>query len=161
VHDAGGNLESVVAVRLAPDADGAWKPDGTVYVRPVTQENLRVPPLRRIVVAVAASEGLQASLTARLDDAVPDPGSNDFLKALSGYVHPELPSLTRPTGRTLSDEFYAAVADRYRDAAARGLSPRSAIATAADVSTDVAGRWVREARKRGLLPATDPGKVSV
>jgi hypothetical protein len=62
------------------------------------------------------------------------------------------------SGRLPVGEFYAAVADRYRDAAARGLSPRTAIATAADVSTDVAGRWVREARKRGLLPATDPGK---
>jgi hypothetical protein len=41
------------------------------------------------------------------------------------------------------------------------LNPRSAIAEAAKVSTDVAGRWVREARKRGFLPATDPGKVSV
>jgi hypothetical protein len=160
VHDAGGNLESV-AVRLAPDVDGNWWPVGSLYVEPLTQENLRLLPLRRILIAVAASPGLRESLTARLDEVIPDTGSVEFKQALSGYVHPELPPLERPAGRNLSDEFYAAVADRYRDAAARGLSPRSAIATAADVSTDVAGRWVREARKRGLLPATNPGKVSV
>jgi len=67
--------------------------------------------------------------------------------------------LKRPAGRNLPDEFYATVAERYRDAAGRGLSPRAAIAEAAGVSADVAGRWVRQARKRGYLPPTEPGKV--
>ena len=110
--------------------------------------------------AVAASEGLRERLVAGLDKEAPEPGP-ELLKALSGFVHPEFPPLERPEGRNLPDEFYATVADRYRDAAARGLNPRSAIAEAAEVSTDVAGRWVREARKRGFLPATEPGKVKV
>jgi len=156
----GGGLESIVAVRLAQDPDGNWGPDGALYVLPPTQEKLRALPLRRIVMAVAASEGLRERLAARLDEEVPEPGP-ELLRALSGYVQPELPPLERPTARNLPDEFYTTVADRYRDAAARGLNPRSAIAAAASVSNDVAGRWVREARKRGYLPPTEPGKVKV
>jgi hypothetical protein len=155
-------LESVVAVRLRPDPEGNWQPDGTLLVQPMTQETLRKLPLRRILLAVAASPGLREGLMARLDQEVPELGSDEFKQTvLSGYVHPELQPLKRPKGRNLSDEFYATVAERYRDAAARGLSPRTAISEAASVSTDVAGRWVREARKRGLLPPTTPGKVNV
>jgi hypothetical protein len=155
-----GQLESVVAVRLER-VGGEWLPDGALYVLPLEPEVLRVLPLRRIVAAVAASEPLQQALAARIDEEVPVVGSVKFRQKLSGYSHPELPRLTRPAGRNLSDDFYAAVADRYREAVGRGLNPRSAIAAAADVSNDVAGRWVREARKRGLLAATEPGKVSV
>jgi hypothetical protein len=159
-RDERGQLESIVAVRLRPDADGNWGPDGALYVMPPTQEKLRALPLRRIVMAVAASEGLRERLAEGFDKKAPPPG-DDLLKALSGFVHPEFPLLERPEGRNLPDEFYATVADRYRDAFARGLNPRSAIAEAASVSTDVAGRWVREARKRGFLPPTEPGKARV
>ena len=66
----------------------------------------------------------------------------------------------RPAGRNLSDEFYATVGEAYRVAVERGEAPRTTIAESAGVSTEVAGRWVRQARKRGYLPATEPGKVS-
>ena len=162
VRDAAGEIESVVALRLAPDAEGNWQPDGTLHVHPLAQETLRVLPLRRIVLAVAASPGLRENLMARLGEAVPEPGSVEFKQALAGYLTPELPPLERPARRNLPDEFYATVAaERYRDAAARGLTPRTAIAESASVSTEVAGRWVREARKRGFLPTTEPGKVRV
>jgi hypothetical protein len=160
VFGSDGRLASVIAVQLE-QVDDEWKLDGALYVAPLAQEVLRALPLRRIVAAVAASEPLRQQLEARIDEDVPKVGSDAFRKALSGYPHPELPLLQRPAGRNLSDEFYAAVADRYRDAVARGLNPRSAIASAADVSNDVAGRWVREARKRGFLPPTEPGKVGV
>jgi hypothetical protein len=156
-----GDLESVIALRLKQDAEGVWQPEGTFYLLPVTPERIRSIPLRRILIAVAASEALRSGLAARQDEDVPEPGSDDFHRALGGFIHPELPRLERPATRNLPDEFYAAVADRYRDAAARGLNPRRAIADAADVSTDVAGRWVREARKRDLLPPTKTGKVAV
>lgn len=158
---APGKLESYVAVRFARDAEGEWGPDGTLFVYPPTQEKLRTIPLRRIVLAVRANEGLRERLAAKLDQVTPEAGSADFWKALTGFPQPELPPIERPAGRKLSDEFYATVAERYRDAAARGLNPRTAIADAASVSTDVAGRWVREARKRAFLPPTQPGKVGV
>jgi transposase len=53
-----------------------------------------------------------------------------------------------------------AVGEAYRVAVQRGESPRTTIAESAGVSNEVAGRWVRQARKRGYLPATEPGKVS-
>jgi hypothetical protein len=63
-------------------------------------------------------------------------------------------------GRRLDDDWYAKVGATYIAAKDRGLKPRMAIAELAGVSTDVAGRWIYEARKRGHLPPTRPGRVS-
>jgi hypothetical protein len=156
-----GEIERVW-LRLQLDRPGNWQLQGALYVDGLTPENVRTLPLRRILAAVAASPHLRRELTARLDQSTSDPGSGEFRKSFSGFVHPEPAlKLERPAGYRLSDDFYGAVAEAYRTALARGLNPRPAIAEAADVSTDVAGRWVREARKRGLLPATTPGKVGV
>lgn len=158
-----GGLAEVVFLRLAPGGDdGIWAPEGTLYVPSLTPEKLRTIPLRRILAAVAASEALRNDLGARLDEPTPEPGPAGFLEPFSGLVHPEPPPLgvlKRPPGRRLTDDFYAAVAEKYRTATTRGLNPRAAIAEAAGTSTDVAGRWVREARKRRYLPPTTPGKV--
>ncbi|MGH2934980.1 MAG: hypothetical protein ACRDL2_10775 [Gaiellaceae bacterium] len=153
-------------IRLAPAADETWAPTGELYMPGVTAESIRKVPLRRILLAVNATDELRRDLEKRLDDEVPAIGSSAFLKACTGYVHKEPEQrplaplvLERPAGRYLSDAFYARVAETYKTAVERGEKPRSAIAAAASVSSEVAGRWVREARKRELLPATEPGKV--
>jgi len=149
-----------VHLRLWRDDDGRWRPQGTLFVNP---EHLQRIPMRRILLAVAASESLREKLASRLGDEVPgDPGSEAFMRAFDDFVVPEPPpvALKRPKGRNLSDEFYKAVADAYRVALERSEAPRTAIAESAGVSNEVAGRWVRQARKRGYLPATEPGKVS-
>lgn len=147
-------------VRLTRRRDGEWVPQGTLYVPGIAPETLRSLPLRRILLAVGADESLRRDLEARLNDDVPEVGTNEFHAAFAGFVHPEPPlTLERPRGRKLADDFYEKVADAYRAATARGLRPRTAIAETAGVTTDVAGRWVREARKRGLLPPTSPGRV--
>ena len=86
--------------------------------------------------------------------------TTEFLKAFDGFVVPEALKIVRPAGRNLSDEFYARVAEAYLAALENGLGPRRTIAESAGVSNEVAGRWVRQARKRGYLPETEPGKVS-
>jgi hypothetical protein len=147
-------------VRLWQDEEGNWSPQGALYVPGVTPETLRAVPLNRIVLAVNATEALRADLARRLNETAPDVGTKEFWAAFTGFIHDEPPlKLERPKGRRLSDEFFAQVAETYRGAMMRGLPPRTAIAEAAGTSTDVAGRWVREARKRNLLPPTRQGKV--
>jgi hypothetical protein len=69
--------------------------------------------------------------------------------------------IERPPGRRLDDSFYQRIGVVYRQAVGRGMKPRQAIAEAASVSPDVAGRWIYQARKRGLIPKTSAGKVTV
>jgi hypothetical protein len=68
--------------------------------------------------------------------------------------------LSVPAGRGYPDDFYERVADAYRAAFRRGVRPVNAIATEANVPRSTAGRWVKEARRRGLLgQAPAPGKA--
>jgi hypothetical protein len=157
-----GELEEVY-LRWRRADDGAWKPQGTLYAPPLSPEKLRTIPLRRILAAAEASGTFRNDLKRKLDEPAPEPGSSEFDEEFAtGWAHDEpkpLPKLKRPRGRRLPDDFYAAVADLYREAAARGLNPRTTVAEQAGTSTEVAGRWVREARKRGQLPPTAPGKA--
>jgi hypothetical protein len=148
-------------IRLKPTADQEWIPTGELFVADLTPQLLRDIPLRRILLAVAASDALRTRLARRLKQRVPA-DSEALFRAFEGYAidEPEL-ELRRPAGRYLSKEFYAEVARFYRSAVERGLKPRKAIAEAAGVSNEVAGRWIRQARKQDLLPATEPGKVGV
>jgi hypothetical protein len=142
--------------------EGTWVPDGTLYAPPLSPEKLRAIPLRRILLAAEASGTFRSDLERKLDERAPEPGPELRAALETGWVHDEpkpLPKLKRPRGRRLTDDFYAAVADLYREAAARGLNPRTTVAEQAGTSTEVAGRWVREARKRGQLPPTAPGKA--
>lgn len=128
----------------------------------MTPELLRVVPLRRIELAVSASHSISSALVQRLEEESPPLGSSDFYAAFSGYMTSEPIKLERPKTHRLDDDWYRRVADAYRQAVERGLNPRAAIADAAGVSRDVAGRWIAEARKpsRGFLPKTKPGMVT-
>jgi hypothetical protein len=150
-----------VWIRLRSTGAGTWEPTGELYLPGITPEGLRLVPLRRILLAIGADPVLRTRLAARYEEPIPAVGSIEFLGSFNGYVRAECAlQLERPRGRYLSHEFYASVAETYRGAVERGLKPRKAIADAAGVSNEVAGKWVREARKRDLLPPTAPGKVS-
>ena len=143
------------------DEDGAWVAGG-LYLHSPKPDDLRAAPLRRIELAVNAHKGISDAVRRRLRERTAEPGTADFFRSFTGYVKQAEPPLVlrRPKGKALNDAWYQEVADVYRAAAARGLRPRVAIADAAGVSRDVAGRWVYEARKRGFLPPTDAGKVT-
>lgn len=141
-------------------ADGHWKTIALFCLEP-TPEALRSLPLHRIEVAANAGGSISEQLAARLDEPPPTIGSAEFREAFSGWVQPEPAlELRRPPGRRLDDDWYVKVGATYIAAKDRGLKPRTAIAELAGVSTDVAGRWIYEARKRGHLPPTRPGRVS-
>jgi len=146
-------------IRFVPVGED-WQPT-TLFHWPLTAELVRRFPLHRIEIAVNADDRLSAALAARYDEPIDEPGTERFVTAFTGYGHVPEPEITlkRPSGRRLPDEWYAQVAVAYTMASARSLKPRKAIAEAAGVSLDVAGRWIYEARKRGLLPATRPGRV--
>jgi hypothetical protein len=139
--------------------DDRWRAVALFCLEPT--ETLRSVPLHRIEVAANAGGAISKELAARLDESPPEIGSAEFEAAFGGWVQPEPPlELTRPLGRRLDDDWYAKVGATYVAAKEQGLKPRTKIAELAGVSTDVAGRWVYEARKRGHLPPTRPGRVS-
>lgn len=66
--------------------------------------------------------------------------------------------LLRPD-RTGPEEFYARVAAAYVEFAALSKAPAKMIAAEAGVPLTTAHRWVREARRRGFLPAGRKGRA--
>ena len=57
----------------------------------------------------------------------------------------------------LTDEFLGQIADIYRHANRTGQHEIVAVIKATGAPGSTASRWVKEARKRGLLPPTRPG----
>ena len=63
-------------------------------------------------------------------------------------------------GRKRPDSFYQRAADEYTRLVADGdRSPAQTIAAANDVPVTTAHRWIKEARRRGFLPAGRPGRA--
>lgn len=77
--------------------------------------------------------------------------------AIAGPARSREP-LTRPDGSD-PEEFYARVADAYREFAPQVRYPAIKMAEEADVPVTTVHRWIREARRRGKLPAGRKGKV--
>lgn len=63
-----------------------------------------------------------------------------------------------PEGRDYGDGFYRKVAWVYGTLARRVRNPVAMIAKANDTPLSTVQRWVREARRRGFLPAAQAGK---
>jgi hypothetical protein len=63
----------------------------------------------------------------------------------------QLPERALNGGR-YPDDFYGVVAATYHRAVLRRLAPAQTIAEANDVPVTTVHRWIREARRRGLLP---------
>lgn len=70
----------------------------------------------------------------------------------------EPPAVTAPEGR-LTDEFLKTVADAYLWMTVSGRHPAPSIAEMAKVPVSRVHRWVCEARKRGFLPPSRPGRA--
>jgi hypothetical protein len=66
--------------------------------------------------------------------------------------------LARPDGRD-PDDFYARVAEAYREYAPHTRAPAAEIAREAGVPATTAHRWIREARRRQFLPPGRKGKA--
>jgi hypothetical protein len=126
-----------------------------------TSELLRAIPVGRI-------EAVANAQLAAIDDAVveaphqrprrsvrPEPPGDDGWDAPA----PAASSPHQPAGRGRPDRFYADVATRYRELAQASRRPAADLATDHDVPVTTAHRWIKEARRRGYLPAGRPGKA--
>jgi hypothetical protein len=115
----------------------------TLVGDPLSAVGIRVP-LRELV--KEATE-----LVGEFDESVDDPVA--FMRALG-----EVTSRPEP-GKRLTDDWLERVAEVYRTALQNGLPATDAVATAFPISRSTAGRWVMEARRRGLLGEAIPGRA--
>jgi hypothetical protein len=129
-----------VQVRFEPRKDGRLRIVGLRLEGPVSAEALRSVPVGRIEAAANAQLTDLAPYRKRKTDArVPDVLRDN---AVRGYP----------------DAFYDSVAGAYRNLVATSKKPVSELAAANDVPVTTAQRWVKEARRRGLLAPGHPGK---
>ncbi|HKE74552.1 MAG TPA: hypothetical protein VKB57_13105 [Acidimicrobiales bacterium] len=141
-----------VRVRVGEGADGRLHLVELRVEGVLSAELLRSIPVGRI----------EAAANAQLHPSAASPFDGDWL---SGEAWPApdpavLPdALWRDAGGGYPDEFYDAVAVVYRRLAAASHRPVAELAGANDVPVTTAQRWVKEARRRGLLAPGRPGKA--
>ncbi|HET6953861.1 MAG TPA: hypothetical protein VFI47_26085 [Acidimicrobiales bacterium] len=142
--DAGPEGAPSVRVRIGEGDDGRLHLVEMRIGGPLSAELLRSIPLGRI--EAAANAQLHPTAAPGGDAPAPAPAS--------------LPADLRNNGvRGYPDAFYGAVALAYRHLAAATARPVAQLAAANGVPVTTAQRWVKEARRRGLLAPGRPGKA--
>ena len=127
-----------------------------------TSELLRTIPVGRIeatanaqltVVDAAVVPAPARRRRHRPDTGAPrPPAPND-----TGWEQP--PPGTPGTPRGRPDRFYADIAAEYQDQTRRSRRPAADLADRHGVPASTAHRWIKEARRRGLLAPGRPGKA--
>ena len=131
-----------VRVRVAEGGDGRLHVVDLHVEGVVSAELLRSIPIGRI--EAAANAQLHASASrARPRRSSATIAARLRTSAVRGYP----------------DAFYDAVASAYRALATSSPRPVAELAAANDVPVTTAQRWVKEARRRGLLAPGRPGKA--
>jgi len=131
--------DPTIKVRFEPDAEGRIRIAALQVDGPVSAGSLRSIPVGRIEAA--------ANAQLHLADATKRPKAKIAASLRSNAV------------QGYPDAFYDAVASVYRHLAGVSSRPVGEIADANDVPVTTAQRWVKEARRRGLLPPGSPGKA--
>ena len=157
--------EQLVHVRFHLADDGRLVPfEAYTVIKPpakaLTQAAMRDLPLNAVE-AAANGPALREELIERLDES--------FRLRWSGDHDPDTGRRRRrkPTGklpevegRKRPDDWYRRAADEYaRLVAAGDRAPAQTIAKANGVPPTTAHRWIKEARRRGFLPAGRPGRA--
>jgi hypothetical protein len=131
-----------------------WVVDEIRYALPrITARHLRDLPIGKIEVWVneLTHQGLVDVRAPKLSDAVqfgePEAGTLTWVDALP------------PAGkRVKGDEFYRRIGEIYGKAAHESTRPAVELAKVWEVPVTTVHRWIREARRRGHLPAAEPGR---
>ena len=133
---------AAVRVRLTRRDDGRLRIEGLQLDGYVSAEALRSIPVGRIEAAANAQLAHDGRPPRRrkTDARVPDALRSN---AVRGYP----------------DAFYDSIATAYRTLVATSSRPVAELAAANDVPVTTAQRWVKEARRRGLLAPGHPGKA--
>jgi hypothetical protein len=119
---------------------------------PLTATRLRKTALARMIEAAGSRAALKKD------------GSGigfAILRDKQGWLEAYRSEAHKPRrGQRLEDEHLAKVAEIYRDALATGRPPTQTVAEVMHTARPNAGRWVAEARRRGLLAqAPGPGRA--
>jgi hypothetical protein len=154
-----------VPARLQPRDDGwyEWIDDPPlavpVFVRLDEHEDGRLHAVALHVEGIVSAEVLRAIPIGRIEalaNALLHPHSADGGWRDIARLPDEL-LLADPRRRP--DEFYATVASTYRHLVSATAKPVVELAAANEVPRTTAHRWVKEARRRGLLAPGRPGKA--
>lgn len=152
-----------IRLLMRPDKTGRMRVDHLVASDGdgwVSADLLRAIPIARIEAAASMEPG-RTELLERIDrdGAKVQEQLHRFLPEQS----PEAPPLDRPSwplrlevpgdGRRLPDSFYEAVANAYAMASELSRRPAVVLAEENGVPTTTVHRWVKEARRRGLMAA--------
>ena len=119
----------------------------------LTSEGLRKVPVSRLVRDAALAAVHESPDSERSSPRALQVGRWARLYASDNPPH-------RPTGKRLDDAHYRRVAKIYEQARLAGADPVAAVKAHEFCSRSTAGRWVGEARERGFLAKTTPGKPS-
>jgi hypothetical protein len=143
-----------VLVRVGEGDDGRLHLVGMHVDGLLSAEALRSIPVGRIEAAANAQFHPSASVLDGEEESyvIATPGDR-------GPLPPLPPHLWRDVSGGYPDSFYGAVAAIYRKLAAASPRPVVEIAGANDVPVTTAQRWVKEARRRGLLAPGRAGKA--
>lgn len=158
-----------VAAKLVEQEDGRWVvTEMYLHGDRITATDLRnVQPARLEGLANAHKEMLKTRQTRRQrEPGEPEPTLAELKAGFEAanrlisetIVVPTRPRLTRPDG-TDPEAFYRSVAAAYREHLTTTRAPAAAMADEAEVPVATAHRWIREARKRGFLPAGEQGRA--
>jgi hypothetical protein len=149
-------IRGTVRIRFsAPEGERIRIAD--LYLSDLGAADLRRLPLGRLETAVNASHisrRLRASIAAggTGPENAPDPGKLKFGEGRIGPITIRLPPLKVPAGTAKRpDRFYADVVNHYHVKALETSGPAEALATEVGVPTSTVHRWLREARRRGLM----------
>jgi hypothetical protein len=140
-----------------------WAPIGLQaskdsYPQWLSSDLVRDVPLNRIDTAVSMSMVFKDGLLELMDERPPADLDSAFKTA---YADAPRPKLVRPKRSQIDDDFYRQVASAYRHAVAAGLQPGKTIAQDSGIPHGTVARWIAEARSKGFLPPTQPGRVTV
>lgn len=138
-----------VSVRVSGIFPGRVTITGVRVERPegVRADDLRVP-----------IERIEAVMAAQLETMGIEAGMHIWTKLKKPPAPREL-RLTIPTKARYPDSFYERVASLYRRLVAAGEQPAPRLADANGVARTTTHRWIREARRRGLLPPGQTGRA--
>lgn len=165
LHGHAVKTEEEGGLRMPFSFQALFRRDGKLLCQ-LLIEVTRAGPVCRQLTLVAdplTATGIRVKLGKLVEEATQQVGFHD---ADLSHADPEevLRALGHATagsqrGKRLSDELLAEVADVYRGALSRGLAPTDAVAAKFPTSRSTAGRWVMEARRRGLLGPAVRGRA--
>jgi hypothetical protein len=147
----GGRLgvEQAVVTLPGPDLDqidvAAWR--SVPIAEATTIANL--PEYCKVITAHLNDDDAEVSIGEGADDLQPV-----LLVKRTGHAY----RLRIPYGNKYPDTFYERVAKAYETAVANGEPPAQAMSNANGVPLTTVHRWVREARRRGVLAPAQKGR---